>query len=170
MLGRRPPEPPEHLFQPSYQNMLRAIGRHLDTQGYRSITILEVEGGFVLRVLNQEDPTSPQAIELPHGDVQGLVLRNFTARGGKDDTVARPPLCPTGYEDFLRALGYELDRNSARSISVQELADGFAVAYVQLQQGRDSYLWESRSVVMQSAQIYALLNEAFKRRTTNKKR
>jgi hypothetical protein len=40
-----------------------------------------------------------------------------------------PPLCPTGYEDFFRALGFDLDASAASNVCLVELSGGILVSY-----------------------------------------
>lgn len=155
---------PPDLLKRTYQNDLRAIGRHADDNRFRGIGVYEVAGGFILRAFSGSDSTSAEAIEIPDGDLEGLILKNFTARGGSADGT-RSPLCPTGYEDFLRALGYELEVNQARAVVVQEMVDVFAVAYQQLvATSEEGYVWEPRSLILEKPQIQEILDEAFRRR------
>src|SRR5579872_4997541 len=162
---KRKKEPPERMLKHTYQNELRAIGRYCDDRGLRGIGIYEVDNGLILRgFANPNDPHSLEAIEVPKDDIQSLMLRNFTAKsyGG---VATRSPLCPTGYEDFLRALGYELELNKVRAVALQELVDRFAVTYMQLQStSDDGYIWETRSVMLPPDDIQKLLDEAFGRR------
>src|SRR5687768_4036212 len=44
----------ERLLAPTYQNRLRVIGRHLDLQGFRAASLLEVEGGILARAFHPE--------------------------------------------------------------------------------------------------------------------
>lgn len=44
---------PPALLAPTYQNRLRTIGRQLDVDGYRSIVLFEVDGGFVSRAVHR---------------------------------------------------------------------------------------------------------------------
>lgn len=166
-LLKRKNSPPPDLLKRTYQNDLRALGRFADDNGFRHLGIYEVNDGFILRAFAADDPTVVEAIEIPQTDLHGLIMKNFTARGRHGDGP-RSALCPTGYEDFFRALGYELEVNQARCITVQELVDCFAMSYLQLQLTSDGgYIWEPRSLVLDQAHIRQLLDEAFRRRGNN---
>jgi len=127
--------------------------------------IYEVNDGFILRALaDPNDPHSVEAIEVPKDDIQSLILRNFTSKARRTSNI-RSPLCPTGYEDFLRALGYELEINQARGVVIQELVDRFAITYLQLSPtSEEGYVWEPRAVLLAADDIQKLLDEAFNRR------
>jgi hypothetical protein len=161
----RKSEPPPNQLKRTYQNELRALGRHCDDHQYRSIGIYEVSEGFILRAFTDiSNPDSVEAIEVPDTDIQTLILKNFTARRGAQ-LKSHSPLCPTGYEDFLRALGYELEVNQAKAVAIQEMVDVMAVTYLQQQStSSDSYVWEPRSVNLTASDIQELVDEAFRRR------
>lgn len=155
---------PAHLLDRTYQNELRAIGRHCDDAGFRGIGIYEVKSGFVLRGFSDAtDAESLQAVEVPNDDIENLIIKNFTAPG-RNGVITRSPLCPTGYEDFLRALGYELEANQAKAVAIQELTDRFAVSYLQLQSTAEDYVWVAKSVLLTADDVLELVDEAFRRR------
>ena len=165
---RRKKEPPDGLLKRTYQNELRALGRYCDDKGLRSIGIYEVDEGFILRAFaDPNDPYSVEAIEVPKDDIESLIIRNFAAKA-RTTPQNRSPLCPTGYEDFLRALGYELEIDQSRGIVLQELVDRIAVAYHQLVPTSDEgYVWEPRSALLSAEDIQKLLDQAFGRRGVN---
>jgi hypothetical protein len=162
---RRTKEPPPGLLKRTYQNELRAIGRHCDDNSFRTICICEVTDGFILRAFHDiADPASVDAIEIPDSDLQNLILKNFTAQSAPS-SKSRSPLCPTGYEDFFRALGYELEENQAKAVTVQEMDDAFAITYHQLQPtSEEGYIWEPKSLLLKGGHVQELLDEAFRRR------
>lgn len=165
---KRKKEPPAHLLKSTYQNELRAIGRYCDDRQLRGIGIYEVGEGFILRGFSDpNDPSTVNAIEVPKDDIQGLIIKNFTAKG-RVDVIARSVLCPTGYEDFMRALGYELEINQARAVTIQEMVDRMSITYQQLRTtSEEGYVWEPRSVLLTAGDVQELLDEAFNRRGLN---
>lgn len=170
---RQKPTPktlPEHLLHRTYQNTLRAVGRHVDTFGYQSISIFEVDEGFILRLFASNDPSRIEAIEIPYDDVDALILKNFAARTTHDNALIKSPLCLTGYEDFFRALGFEFDSKHVRAVSVHEIVGAFVVAYMELISHREDYQWVRQSAILGPADVQALLNRAFDRRTTTEKK
>lgn len=161
---RRKKETPDHVLKRTYQNELRALGRYCDDKGLRAIGIYEVDDGFLLRAFaDPNDPHSIEAIEVPKDDIQNLMVQNFSARS-RSTPLTRSPLCPTGYEDFLRALGYELEINQARVVAIHECVDRFAVSYHHLQPSEQGYVWDLRSVMLQAEDVGQLLDQAFGRR------
>ena len=110
---------PDQLFLPTYQNQLRIIGRHLDSNNYRSISILEVEGGFLVRAFSARRHT-PELLEFPDEGFTEMVKEAIKARGKAKNVERHSALVPTGYEDLLRAMGYELDQRIAKSVTLHE--------------------------------------------------
>jgi hypothetical protein len=116
--------------RPTYQNALRAVGHFLDLHVYRHVLLCETADGFVIRALRgSEGDLAPDAIDLPLCDVQELIDRGGQQRDIPRLDPPRMPLCPTGYEDFLRSLGQELDIAGAILIRIVELSKGIMVSY-----------------------------------------
>lgn len=116
--------------RPPYQDSLRAIGRYFDRNVYRHILVSEVNDGYIARAFpGQQASLKAEGIALPMSDVLTLISSQEQGRGVQVADVKMPPLCPTGYEDFFRALGHDLDTAQAGDVSVVELSGGFLVAY-----------------------------------------
>jgi hypothetical protein len=162
---RRRKDPSEAVLKRTYQNELRAIGRHCDDNGFRFIGVYEVSDGFILRAFGElGNPASIEAIEIPDADLQSLILKNFTAQGPRSPK-SQSPLCPTGYEDFLRSLGSELEDSQAKAIALQEMDDAFVVSYHQLEAAsEEGYIYEPKTLLLKADHIRELLDEAFRRR------
>lgn len=154
---------PEPLTRPSYQNRLRVIGRQLDLYGYRAINLLEVGGGFLVRALAPTSRT-PEALEFSDRDFPQLLAGAIEARGQGDRMRGKTSLLPTGYEDFLRALGYRLDQSRAEAITVSELESFLAVGGVAMIAGRGDTTVGPFQDLMRPDDIAYLLEEAFQRR------
>jgi hypothetical protein len=152
----------ERLYFPTYQNRLRVIGRQLDLARCRGLSLLEISGGFLVRAATP-DARTPATWEFPYGDFEGLIAGAIAARG----EPARPrvhPLLPTGYEDFLRALGHRLDEEYAEAVTVTEL-DGFvAVGGVGLAAAHGRSTAAPFQWLLRPDDVAALLDEAFRRR------
>jgi hypothetical protein len=118
---------PLDLLELSYQNRLRVIGRFIDELELHSVTLIEVNGGFVLRASRAGEPW-PVVIELDDRKVSELMRQAIQARGEGDQERESRELLPTGYEDTFRALGFGLDQRIAESIVVAELPSLFAVS------------------------------------------
>jgi hypothetical protein len=73
-------------------------------------------------------------------------------------------LLPTGYEDFLRAIGYRLDEHAAEATTISELDELVVVGGV----GRVDEFGNTRygplQWLLREAEIGFLLNEAYRRR------
>lgn len=114
----------------SYQGSLRALGRYLDSNIYRHIVVVETDdGGFIVRAFADGGNLKADGIELPMSDLISLIDLHAQTRGLVLHAVKTPPLCPTGYEDFFRALGYELDAIRITGVRLIELSTGFLVGF-----------------------------------------
>jgi hypothetical protein len=114
----------------SYQGSLRALGRYLDSNIYRHIVVVETEdGGFIVRAFADGGNLKADGIELPMSDLVSLIDSHAQTRGLALPEVKTPPLCPTGYEDFFRALGYELDAIRVTGLRLIELSTGILVGF-----------------------------------------
>jgi DNA-binding response OmpR family regulator len=154
--------PPE-LLNPTYQNRLRVIGRQIDLDHYHIVSILEVAGGFLVRAL-PEKGRHADALEFPDRDFLHWSTEAYRNRGGGERHQSRSPLLPSGYEDFLRAIGGALDRHKAESISVVEFASVIVVG------GRSTLESSSKSGVgnlqwiLQQDDILQVLDDGYRRR------
>lgn len=119
-------EIPQQLLEPSYQNRLRVIGRFIDEGAMHSLTVIEVTGGFVVRASRENDPW-PQLMEFGDRQLTGMLRQAVQARGEGETPRESRELIPTGYEDLLRAIGYELDQRVAENIVLTELPSMIAV-------------------------------------------
>jgi CheY-like chemotaxis protein len=154
---------PASLAALTYQNRLRVIGRQLDLYGYRAATILEVAGGFLVRGAASGSRT-PEALEFLDQDFPQLLQSAFNARGEGEHRRSTTALLPTGYEDFLRAVGHRLDTQFAEAVTVTELDSFVAVGGVAKvdatgQTGLAPLQW-----LLRTDDVAYLLDEAFRRR------
>jgi hypothetical protein len=118
------------MERPSYQGSLRALGRYLDSNIYRHIVVVETDdGGFIVRAFADGGNLKADGIELPLSDLVSLINSHEQTRGLVLQAVKTPPLCPTGYEDFFRALGYELDATRVSGVRLIELSTGILVGF-----------------------------------------
>jgi hypothetical protein len=120
-------EIPQQLLEPSYQNRLRVLGRFIDEGALYSLTIIEVSGGFVVRASREDDPW-PNLLEFGDRQLADMLRQAVRARGEGETPRDSRDLIPTGYEDVLRALGYELDQRIAENIVISELPSLIAVS------------------------------------------
>jgi DNA-binding response OmpR family regulator len=154
----------ERLMQPTYQNRLRVIGRHLDQSAYRRVNVLEVNGGFVVRA-TEPDGRQTETLEFADSRFPQLMASCVGYRGeGERRKPTATPMLPTGYEDFLRAIGYRLDEHAAEATTISELDELVVVGGV----GRVDEFGNTRygplQWLLREAEISFLLNEAYRRR------
>lgn len=156
---------PEQLRLPTYQNRLRVIGRQLDVYKYRSVNLLEVAGGFLVRAMGPEGRT-PEALEFGDREFPLLVAGAFAARGEHERQRTRSPLAPNGYEDLLRALGHRLDTMQAEAITVTELEQFIAVGGIGRLDGATQTGLAPFQRLWHAADIAELLEAAYRRRAS----
>jgi hypothetical protein len=153
---------PEPLRQPTYQNRLRVIGRQLDQYGYKSINLVEVRGGFVARCLPPKSRV-PEALEFSDRDFPQLMAGTYTTNANAEPRFT-PNLLPTGYEDFLRALGHRLDERGAEAITIAEFDSLVVVGGLVRAEGYTDTVINPFHEMMRREEIELLLDEAFRRR------
>lgn len=157
---------PNQLRLPTYQNRLRIIGRQLDLGGYRSVNLLEIAGGFLVRVM-RPGQRAPEALEFTHDDFPSLYSATIGARGKGPRFGSRHPMLPTGYEDFMRALGYGLDERHAEAIAITELDSMIAVNGVAPVETYHETTMAPFQILLRPDDVVSLLDQAFRRRTTD---
>jgi hypothetical protein len=112
---------PAELLKLTYQNRLRAIGRELDLSNSRSVLVLEVDGGFVVRAVSRDD-RDIDLVEFTDETYPERMISATEARGEGERDESPSPVAPTGFEDLFRALGRVLDeRNAANIVIVEKL-------------------------------------------------
>jgi hypothetical protein len=152
------------LLQTTYQNKLRAIGRHLDLYTFRRANILEVEGGFVVRA-TESGGRDIETLEFADQHFPQLLASCAASRGeGRLRNSTLSPLLPTGYEDFFRAVGYMLDAHAAEAITISELDELAVVGGI----GRVDEFGNSRygplQWLLRKPDVDLMLDEAYRRR------
>jgi len=153
---------PEQLFLPTYQNRLRLVGRHLDINDYRSVCILDVEGGILVRAFSPRAHTS-ELLEFPDDAFVEMVRSSIQARGSRKRARKGSPVVPTGYEDLLRALGWELDQRLAKAITIQENSNSLFVAGLAAGDNATG-AFSPFDYLLGEAEVQAMLDAAFARR------
>jgi hypothetical protein len=78
----------------------------------------------------------------------------------QDGEQARPR---DGYENFLRALGYELDRTQAYTITIDEMDDGLVLTYLFID-ARQSFLPHKRMIFLAPKELETVKQDAVQRR------
>ena len=132
-----------------YRLSLRVLGRLLNGDKARTVTVCEIEDGFLLHyfVRGQLNRVAHRAIHsaevLDLDDMlqkqRGTTLQSESFRDLKRIFSSRQPdalrfqkthpLCPEGYEEFFRSVGQDLDRRNAHAVLICELERNFHVEY-----------------------------------------
>lgn len=138
----------------SYQERLKTIGRRLDAGGYHSVTILEVDGGLVVRA-SAPGQRTPEVLEIVDGD-RALA---FSAPPSRDRVPHR--LFSRGYARFLAALGERLDRSEAAAISIVEGTDFLTVGGIKpVADAGDGVTYEPLDILLLAEDIEAVTRQA----------
>lgn len=151
------------LSPPTYQNRLRVIGRQLDQKGLRSISILEVNDGFVVRAMNSDGEA--ERLDFLNEDFLKTLKEALGTRGLGTRLFSTSVLFPTGYEDFLRAYGYTLDEKRVEMMTLTELDGSLILSGLKRHLTGDGPLFESCYQLLGPDEINALLEEAVRRRS-----
>lgn len=154
----------EPLREPTYQNRLRVIGRHIDLYGYRSLNLLEVGGGFLVRVL-QTGGRTPEALEFADRDFPQLVATAIAARGEPSRPRRISTLIPHRYEDLLRVLGHRLDGQLAEAITIAEFDSFVVVGGIAMVDGLEATSLAPFQAFLKGDDLNALLGSAIRRRS-----
>lgn len=117
---------------PSYLHGLSLIGQYLNQQRARSVTVAEVDTGFLLHFFPEGDWRKVKSVAVQHTDLLELSgpfnggssggKKGVLIRGG-DHRDKRHPLFPMGYDTFFRMLGHKLDRRTATGLTICETHD-----------------------------------------------
>ncbi|HVA91029.1 MAG TPA: response regulator [Chloroflexota bacterium] len=162
-----PTTPSQAPLRVTYENRLRAIGRQLDIYGYKAINVSEVAGGFLVRALPRNG-RSAEALEFPDHDAGHVLARAFDARGQGERSRSAADLLPTGYEDFLRALGHRLDVGGREAVTITELEPLIAVGGIAPLDQSGTFTPGPFYELLQLEHIKFILDEAFGRRANQR--
>jgi hypothetical protein len=142
-----------------YQLMLRGTGAYLDRYRASSIAVIEMPDGFALRY--QEDGKGWRSVRLIYEDLEALQTDMEWRRDPRQRSDGQ---LTEEYQNLLRALGWELRRQSAKSILVEELDDRLLVTYLGLHpQGHN--IWVKHMFFLGAAERETMLRAAGQRRT-----
>ncbi len=153
---------PEQLLLPTYQNQLRIIGRHLDTNGYRSISLLDVEGGILVRAFTSRRHES-ELLEFPDTAFGDTIREAIQGRSHRKSVSRKTALIPTGYEDLLRAIGYEIDQRIGKAIALHE-ANGFIFIAGLSASEKSNGSFSPFEMMLTPEDVRSILDSAFRRR------
>jgi hypothetical protein len=167
----------------SYLMRLRILGHVIEQQGLSGVSIVEGADGFTVRGRRRGLPAEGSLISaagrghavnlqvseaaLQAYGAQALQQRHKGEESPFVHTGGAPPsstLFPTGYEDGLRALGYQLDaRGGVRNLSIVESATSVFVDY-ELDAASAEGGAAHQHVALSATDMEAMLAEAVDRR------
>lgn len=151
----------------SYQRLLRALGFYLDGEEPRRFTVTELQDRFTVVLERVDGALASEQHTFQSLDEEAEQLVERRKRRGTPRTITWP-LAGTTREDFLRALGFELDDEQARNILLDELDDGLLLTYSYLDPSK-GYVWQKRLLVLREPEIKEILRTALSRRALNKR-
>jgi hypothetical protein len=103
-------------------------------------------------------------------DFPQLLRAGVAARGEGERPRGSNKLLPTGYEDFMRALGYRIDLHLADAVSITELQDFIAVGCIgKIEQSGNTAIGPIQWLLY-APEIELMLNEAYRRRAPQPER
>jgi hypothetical protein len=106
----------------SYQPLLRALGAWLDSSNACNINLIETSTGFMIRYGVGDDPLLLRRFILTHAELEHL----------ESAMKERRSINPSGrYQDFLRALGYEIDAQGGAYIVLDEIEENLFLTFCQ---------------------------------------
>jgi hypothetical protein len=148
-----------------YQLTLRAIGAWLDDLKPAYFTIFETPGGFSVVATSTRIPPSPQEAHFRFGALaqQHDQLQNSRGKMSTFEGDVVTSLFTTGRQDFLHALGFELDDAGAEAIVVDQLDDSVVLSYAYVDPSAD-FSWHKRMALMHTGDIEMVTKVARGRR------
>ena len=107
----------------TYQVALRAIGTWLDSiSTIASIRIVETDKGFLLQWADSDPAGVLTSRMIPFDDVWALDEDKQLRKRSKDELG--------GFQNVLRAVGYQLDEAGGRAMLLEQVDDSFLLTYV----------------------------------------
>ena len=151
----------------NYQWKLRALGAFLDTQSATHISVIETRSGFATRYYPSRGPHEPTFVLVEEPQLRAI---NEALRQRREPP-ATPGSVPLGgplssegkYQDFFRALGWELDDLSAGSILLDEQDVGVLLTYA-YRNPENPQTWSKRSANLSPIEQEQILEQARGRR------
>jgi hypothetical protein len=158
----------EQQVRVSYEQALRVIGRFLDAEPTYHLSVVEVADGFTVRSQSSRFKSDGRTIQFTWDRLNDLLVYHTAGRGLNRRHHRHRGIWadfPNGHEDFFRALGFNLDNESAGSLTVDEVPEGVTVSYLRpnTASGGNSE-FETCHTVMRQAEIQKLLEAAQSRR------
>jgi tetratricopeptide (TPR) repeat protein len=122
---------------PSYTHALAVLGQYCNQQRARSVTLAQVETGFLLHFYPKSQWNKPASMDVHNADLlelNGVVSGNTSDKNGTlfrggDNVDRKHPLLPMGYAMTLRAIGIKLDRRKAVGVTICDTKDALFINY-----------------------------------------
>lgn len=155
----------DHYKAFRYQLTLRAIGAWLDQVKPAYFSIFETPDGFSVVATASRASPSPQEEHFRFGSLakQHDQLRQYRGKMNEFSEDVDAPLFSTGRQDFLHALGFELDDAGAEAIVVDQLDDSVVLSYAYVDPSAD-FSWHKRMALMNKSDIEMVTRVARSRR------
>jgi len=142
------------LRRMSYQPLLRALGAWLDGSNACNINLIETSTGFIVRYGVGDDSLLLRKFILTHAELEHLEAAMKERRS----------INPSGrYQDFLRALGYEIEAQGGSYMVLDEVEDNLFLTFCQPSTG-GGLNWTKRARVLNAEDQSAILRKAYARR------
>ena len=151
-----------------YERALRAIGRHLDAEPAYNVSILEVDDGFVVRYQPTLHDSSCRSMHFGKSMLEDLTVFQTASRGlirRSDRHEGMWATFPDGHQDFFRALGFILDCEAARGLTLDELDEHVRISFVRPDPD-DALCTQKCEMTFREPDIRAVVQIARKRRGT----
>lgn len=138
----------------AYQPLLRTLGAWLDSSNACNINLIETSTGFNVRYGVGDDTLLLRKFILTHAELEHLEAAMKERRS----------INPSGrYQDFLRALGYEIDAQDGAYLVLDEVEDNLFLTFCQPCVG-GGLNWIKRARVLNAEDQRAILRKAYARR------
>ncbi|HZU13478.1 MAG TPA: hypothetical protein VFB58_11610 [Chloroflexota bacterium] len=172
----RPPEDSQPTNQVSaarlisYQDTLRAIGHWLDSQEAEAFSLFETPDDVVVVLEKPVHSASEHHFTPAH-----LTERLEEMQRSRADAKKAPRGIPgfgvesSGYRDFFRALGFELDHAGAHGIILVKVADQFLLTYSYMDPVHGA-AWLKRRITIDEPAMAEIMNASRSRRRWNDQR
>lgn len=141
-----------------YQWLLRAVGAYLDGAGAARAHLMEGPNGFIVWHQNNFVLSDPVMRQFSYDELLETKSRMEGGRAGDQVTDIKGH-----YQDFLRALGHELEQVPAYELLIDELEDSFLLTY-QFLLPNEGYQPHKRLTVIGPDERQDMLNRAYDRR------
>ena len=151
----------EHVDEPkpvvrrmSYQTLLRALGAWLDANDAWNVNLIETSTGFIIRYGDDRQPLMLNKYMLTYAELEHLEAAMKERRS----------IQPSGrYQDFLRALGYEIDAQGGAYMVFDEVEENYFLTLL-CQSERGGLAWTKRARILNPEDQSAILRRAYARR------